>query len=143
MTLAASHPSTPLLPFLGGEGRGRRDASCHEKRCQGRREISRRHSGKMPVKYKHSVVGKTLYPLPLLPLQPASLTFPVSPTSSQYGLFHPVGGSTSFFVDPHLSFRFSAAISSMTHISHFDGSFCSCMLNMHTQLCHLGAKSYS
>ena len=93
LTLAASHP--PQIhcchSWKGGMG-GRRDASCHERQCQGRREISRRHSVIVPVKYKHSAVGKTWYPSPL---QPGSLTFRVSPTSSQYGLFHPVGGSKS------------------------------------------------
>lgn len=107
-TGSVSAPPIHCCHFWKG-GTGRRDASCYERQCQGRRGISKRHSGIVPVKYKHSVAGKTWYPLPLLQLQPSSLTFPVSPTYSQYGLFHPVGGSTSFFVHPHLScFFFSS-----------------------------------
>lgn len=84
-TLAQVRPSDPLLPFLeGGEGE-RGDASCHQRRCQGRREISRWHSGIVPLKYKHTVLGNGI--LPLLPLHPAPYAVRVSPTSSQYGLF--------------------------------------------------------
>lgn len=116
---------------------GRKDATCCERQCNGRREISRRHSGIVLVKYKHSVVGKTQYSLLLLPLQPISLTFPISPTSSQYGVFHPVGGPISFFVCPHFSVIFSIyllyhSLERITFLLRFYGCLCSCMLKMHT-----------
>lgn len=92
---------------------GRKDARRCERQCNGRREISRRHSGMVLPKSKHSVVGKTQYSLLLLPLRLVSLTFPVSPTSSQYGVFHAVGGLRFFFLYPHIS-----AISSTYLVYH-------------------------
>lgn len=95
-------PSNPLLPFLEGTGR--------EKGCQLLWEAVPGQTGNQQAafwddagKVQTQCGGQDLVSPPLLPLQSSSLTFPVSPTSSQYGLFHPVGGSTSFFVHPHLS----------------------------------------
>lgn len=101
----------------------RMDTSCHGRECQGIWEISMRHSGILLMKYKHSMVGKTQYPLPLLLFQPSFLTFPVSPTSSQYGLFYPRGGATSFFVSLHLGGFFLSFFLLLE--SHFYCSFCS------------------
>lgn len=88
-----------IVASLGREGWIERMPVCHERQCHGRREISRRHSGIVLVKYKHSVVGKTHYPS-------FSSHYSPSPSPSQS---HPpphsmdrVGGSISFFVYPHL-----------------------------------------
>lgn len=122
----------------------RKDASCHERQCHGRREISRQHSGIVLVKYKHSMVRKTHYSLLLLPLQLISLTFPISPTSSQYGLCRRV--YIFLCLSPFFSFRsiyLHHSLERTTFLLHFYGSLCSCVLKMHTQLGHLDPNSQS
>lgn len=79
--------------------------------CQGRRDISRWHSGMVPVERKQYGV-QDLVPPP--PLQPSSPTYPVSPTSSQYGLFHFIGSTASFF-------SFSIPIYPVCFLQHFVG----------------------
>lgn len=134
MTLAASQPTpTPLLPFLEGRNGGDRDASCHKRQCQGRREISRRHFGIVPVKYKHSTVGLGIFPPYTLPLQPSS---PYLPSLTHLLTVWPVSSCRRVyvfiylsFVKPHLSSFFSLTISLMTHkrerhfCYNFPGSF--------------------
>lgn len=121
MTLDGMRQSNRCHGMWNGRTR-RMDTSCHGRECQGIREISMRHSGILMIKYKHSMVGKTQYPLPLLLFQPSFLTFPVSPTSSQYGLFYPTGGATSLSHSIFVGFFF---IFFLLLESNFYCSFCS------------------
>lgn len=101
----------------------RMDTSCHRRECQGIREISMRHSGILLIKYKHSMVGKTQYPLPSYCFSPVS-----SPSQS-----HPPPHSMDCFIPEeglHLSLSHSIFVGFffiyfLLLESNFYCSFCS------------------
>lgn len=139
LTLSASRPLQSLLPSLKRRDRVKR---CQlSQACQGRRDISRWHSGMVPVKCKQYGAQDSV---PLPPLQPSFPTHPVSPTSSQYGLFHPVGGTTYFLLTPNFPhlFFFKSLCGILIFLSKpFVWSFkavCSCRHEMLTQQCFIG-----
>lgn len=141
---SASWPLESSVHPWNGETGGTAPAALSQA-CQGRRDISRWHSGTVPVERKQYGAQDSMPPPPL---QPGSPTYPLSPTSSQYGLFHPVGSAADFFLSLHpnsprlfsTSFCGFLIFLSKAFVWAFQSRLCSRTLEMLTQQCFTGSS---